>query len=513
VLWEGHLVFQHIYNAAARNKRFIPVLLGGAKFEDIPTPLQGVSHYRPETNDGYEALYRRITGQPRVVKPPLGTPKRLPSDTVGVWPTAALSEESPSKPSLGQAAEPKTTTSNVWFSVGGYLATFAAALFAYVALDQTLEGKPVWLRPAVALTPLALVLFGHTIPALIEQRRRIRLKVETGDLKPGYFRLSPRDDEKEFARADNKHDEILRWLKEGQSPVLYLTGEPGSGKSSILLAWVIPKLSRDEPSFRVIQLRGYQDPLAALESKLREPGIIWGGGPPPDVPDIRELLELACRDIQPQRLLIIFDQFEEFVILHGETQRQAFEQLLASFSEKPIHGLTLLLVLRSDYVEVLENLTLPKLVQDTNWKAVPPFTERAARGFLRGSGLKIDDNPAAPEIPVQIAHLAGAGPGYADPLVDDALGVFVEAITKGDHRTKNLYFDVTTMVPRRMPPERRQLVATRIRQLGLQRILYGSDAAVRGNLPPKEGWEAFRSLPLSEEEFRTIAGNVPPYFR
>jgi len=47
--------------------------------------------------------------------------------------------------------------------------------------------------------------------------------------------------------------------------------------------------------------------------------------------------------------------------------------------------------------------------------------------------------------------------------------------------------------------------------VGLQRIIYGSDAAVRGNLPPKEGWQAFSSLPLSEDEFRTIAGNLPLY--
>jgi hypothetical protein len=55
-------------------------------------------------------------------------------------------------------------------------------------------------------------------------------------------------------------------------------------------------------------------------------------------------------------------------------------------------------------------------------------------------------------------------------------------------------------------------LATRIRQLSLQRIPYGSDAAIWGNLPAKEGWEAFRSLPLPDNEFRTIAGNVPPYF-
>jgi len=28
VAWEGKLIYQHIYNAASRNSKFIPVLLG-----------------------------------------------------------------------------------------------------------------------------------------------------------------------------------------------------------------------------------------------------------------------------------------------------------------------------------------------------------------------------------------------------------------------------------------------------------------------------------------------------
>jgi predicted TIM-barrel fold metal-dependent hydrolase len=44
------------------------------------------------------------------------------------------------------------------------------------------------------------------------------------------------------------------------------------------------------------------------------------------------------------------------------------------------------------------------------------------------------------------------------------------------------------------------------------RILYGSDAATPTNLP-KDGWAAFRKLPLSDAEFETIARNVPPYMR
>jgi hypothetical protein len=44
----------------------------GAKFEDIPTPLQGVNHYRPETDDGYQAFYRRAP--PKAASATFGQP-------------------------------------------------------------------------------------------------------------------------------------------------------------------------------------------------------------------------------------------------------------------------------------------------------------------------------------------------------------------------------------------------------------------------------------------------------
>jgi predicted TIM-barrel fold metal-dependent hydrolase len=56
-----------------------------------------------------------------------------------------------------------------------------------------------------------------------------------------------------------------------------------------------------------------------------------------------------------------------------------------------------------------------------------------------------------------------------------------------------------------------QKFAERIRQVGLQRVLYGTDMA-----PPtaRQSWATFRTtVPLTEDEIRTIAGNVAPYLR
>ena len=119
--------------------------------------------------------------------------------------------------------------------------------------------------------------------------------------------------------------------------------------------------------------------------------------------------------------------------------------------------------------------------------------------------------PGAPDVPVQIAHLAGSG-GF-DATIDAALGVFTDAIAKQDPRMKNVWFDACVIVRPGMAAEQLQKVATRIRQIGVARVLYGSDAAVSPASYPKAGWAQFRRLPLSEAEFRQIADNVAPYVR
>ena len=82
---------------------------------------------------------------------------------------------------------------------------------------------------------------------------------------------------------------------------------------------------------------------------------------------------------------------------------------------------------------------------------------------------------AAVGVPVQIAHLAGAG-GY-DDTTDSALSVFTDAVAKRDARMKNVWFDASAVVGAGMPPAELQRIAGRIRQVGVDRVLFGSDAA------------------------------------
>ncbi len=79
VRWEGHVIYQHLYNTGTVNQKFVPVVLAPGDEKHTPAPLQGFQHYHIYTEQGYEDLYRRLTDQPGTLKPKLGDLRSLPT--------------------------------------------------------------------------------------------------------------------------------------------------------------------------------------------------------------------------------------------------------------------------------------------------------------------------------------------------------------------------------------------------------------------------------------------------
>jgi predicted TIM-barrel fold metal-dependent hydrolase len=134
-----------------------------------------------------------------------------------------------------------------------------------------------------------------------------------------------------------------------------------------------------------------------------------------------------------------------------------------------------------------------------------PYGAEDARIFLN------EVIPAAPDVVVQIAHLCGAG-GFDDPGIEPALGVFVDAVAARDARMARVYFDVSGVAGLGQWTEKVDRIASRIRQLGVERVLFGSDT-FGTNDSIRKAWQHFAALPLTADEFRTIADNVAPYMR
>lgn len=114
---------------------------------------------------------------------------------------------------------------------------------------------------------------------------------------------------------------------------------------------------------------------------------------------------------------------------------------------------------------------------------------------------------AAPDIPVQIAHMSS---GLQS---SEALMAFADARASSNPGARNLYFDLSVGSLKNLPPETARLLADAIRKIGLEHVLFASDVLPGDHhVPTGEHWADIRNiLPLTDQEFSDIADNIAPY--
>jgi hypothetical protein len=200
------------------------------------------------------------------------------------------------------------------------------------------------------------------------------------------------------------------WLRQSNLMPLYITGDSGSGKSSLLNAFVIPAFR--QATWTVTVVRVGEDAEAAPNDAFKAPRR-------PSDDTTRGLIEAAARRCH-DRLLIVLDQFEEFLILGTPERQSAFAAMLADLGERRVKGLKILLVVRSDYQTMLEEVGLPRLPQGENFFQVGRFREESARTFSRNSRLGLKDEPL--DRLLKSAAELDDTPGMIRPITLNVLG-------------------------------------------------------------------------------------------
>jgi predicted TIM-barrel fold metal-dependent hydrolase len=131
------------------------------------------------------------------------------------------------------------------------------------------------------------------------------------------------------------------------------------------------------------------------------------------------------------------------------------------------------------------------------------YGERQARSFLN------EILPRAPAVPVTVNHLWGGGAYSAE-----ALSVFAQAFQRRDPKIGNLWFDLAQVSMVAPSDKDRMQIVERMRQIGLARLLYGSDGPQWGGVRPKQHWQEFdKCMPLTREEHEAVTANVAPFLR
>jgi DNA polymerase III delta prime subunit len=77
VLWEAMLIYNSLYLEDFKVQRFIPILFEDGVPSCIPLPVRGLTHYRVDSQQGYEDFYRHLTNQPRNERHALGMLRAL----------------------------------------------------------------------------------------------------------------------------------------------------------------------------------------------------------------------------------------------------------------------------------------------------------------------------------------------------------------------------------------------------------------------------------------------------
>jgi predicted TIM-barrel fold metal-dependent hydrolase len=164
------------------------------------------------------------------------------------------------------------------------------------------------------------------------------------------------------------------------------------------------------------------------------------------------------------------------------------------------------IVRRMEQVFALANARRAAIVVHLRSRTGTPYGREDAQIFLNRL------LPRAPDVVVQVAHLAGTV-GFPD-YAEEAMDVFAGAIERKDPRARRLYFDQTGVATSETTPKEGERIARMIRRVGPKRVFFGSDTPAGGNPPPAESWAIFRAkVPLRAAEFRAIALNEPSYLR
>ena len=156
---------------------------------------------------------------------------------------------------------------------------------------------PIW-STVGSVTPIVIFYFLYLRPewqATTKDRRLEILGIHGRPEKTDYFRLDPYEPGDRYKRADNAHVKVLQWIKHSQQPFLYLSGQSGTGKSSLLNAAVIPALTDEGAGFRVVKARPHDDLFGAIINNVKLDGVRWKQSAR-SVSEVRELLQRRRRN-------------------------------------------------------------------------------------------------------------------------------------------------------------------------------------------------------------------------
>jgi hypothetical protein len=191
---------------------------------------------------------------------------------------------------------------------------------------------------------------------------------------PGMAPFRP-EDTRFFYGRESEIQQMLKHLR--QRRCLYVIGPSGSGKSSLIQAGLLPRLHQSQlfpPGFWLARgLRPGAQPIQTLSETI---------GQPLDRP-AHAVASLLAAHPPAQRLLLIFDQFEELFTQADREEQARFIAIMRTLQD--VKECALLIAMRADFY--------PDLMTCGLWPIAPTNGWTWGRCAARGCGRRSSDRP------------------------------------------------------------------------------------------------------------------------
>jgi hypothetical protein len=154
------------------------------------------------------------------------------------------------------------------------------------------------------------------------------------------------------------------------SPLTILYGSSGVGKSSVLMAGVVPQLRRERPRTPVVVFRNWVDREFQLALTRACIEAVWTNAvdqpKPAESLPFDEILR-ACAEAAHETVLVLLDQFEEYFLYHPKSSDpESFEVQFARAVNRDDVDAGFLIALRDDGLSKLDRFQerIPNLLSN-----------------------------------------------------------------------------------------------------------------------------------------------------
>jgi WD40 repeat protein/predicted Ser/Thr protein kinase len=285
----------------------------------------------------------------------------------------------------------------------GTLRRFAPRLLALGCLALLAAGTDAWLIGHWRPIDTVLLLFATLCALAFAYSHRRISPTHFASSRASCFRgLAPFEegDRGLFCGRDRDVSALLDMIgrKNFRFGVLY--GESGSGKTSLLMAGLVPALK--EKGYKPIYCRSYADPIAELIEECRD--IVQPR--PVESEPLTDYLERVAAQAG-STIVVLFDQFEEFFInFPARRDRAAFVSLVADCYRSAALPAKLLFSIRSDFLYLITSAfdnRIPEPLMGDKRYHLRSFDEEVAREVI-GKSAEGAGMPLEPALCRQMAH-------------------------------------------------------------------------------------------------------------